>query len=227
MAEMAEPESKDAAIKERIVTHMNSDHQDSLIRYLEHYCGVSSFSARNARLEDVTFSTLTITSNGKEHSVPIEPPMTAWSDARPRVVAMDAEAVAGLGRSDITIKKYAKPYGFMLIVFVACVLTYANFSRRANFKPGSLLYDSILRYVPEFADFCWRLQPLVIYPMILLHGSEAISMVRSRLWKHNVPVGSRLWLTWVCGTFIEGYGSFVRFDALVKEEAARKAKARH
>ena len=227
MVDMTESKRNDANMKERIIAHMNGNPQDSLIRYLEHYCGVSSFSARNAHLEDVTFFSLTITSKGKRHEVPIQPPMTAWSDVRPRVVTMDAEAVARLGRSDITVKKYIKPYGFMLVVFIACVLTYVNFSRRANFRRGSLQYDSILKYVPSFANFCWRIQPLVIYPMILLHGGEAIYMMRSRLVKHNVPVGSWLWLTWVCSTFIEGYGSFVRFDALVREEAARKARAKH
>ena len=227
MQKAAKPGSEDVVMKERIITHMNNDHQDSLIRYLEHYCGVSSFSARNAHLEDVTFSSLIVSSNGQSYNVPIEPPMTSWSDVRPRVVAMDAEAVAGLGRSSITVKQYARPYGFMLIVFIASLLTYVNFSRRANFMPGSLLYDSLLRYVPQFADFCWRIQPLVIYPMVLLHSCEAISMARSRLVRHSVPIGSRLWLCWVSSAFIEGYGSFIRFDMLVKEEEARKAKVKH
>jgi hypothetical protein len=220
---------KDIAIKERIITHMNKDHQDSLVRYLEYFCGVSSFSARNARLDDVTFIALTIVASENKYEVSIEPPITDWSQVRQRVVDMDAEAVAGLGRSNTTIKikNYVKPYGFMLVVFVAAFLTFVNFSRRENFRPGSLLYDNILRYVPQFAKFCWTVQPLVIYPMILLHGGEAIHMARSRLAKYHVPVGSRLWLTWVCGTFIEGYGSFVRFDALVEDEIKRKAKASH
>ena len=227
MANIGEPGPEANVMKRRIISHMNNDHQESLIRYLEHYCGVSSFSARHAQLEDITFSALTVNSNGQNYSVPVEPPMTAWSDARPRVVAMDAEAVAGLGRSSITVKEYVKPYGFMLLVFIAAFLTFVNFSRRTNFRPGSLLYDHLLRHVPQFAEFCWRIQPAVIYPMILLHGYEAFYMARSRLSKHNVQVGSQLWLTWVCSTFIEGYGSMVRFDGLVKEEEARKATLKH
>ncbi len=214
-------------MKKRIITHMNNDHQDSLVRYLEYFCGVSSFSARNAHLNDVKFSTLTIFASGNNYEVPVEPPMTDWSQVRPRVVAMDAEAVAGLGRSNITIKTYVKPHGLMLVAFIAALLTFVNFARRENFRPGSFLYDSILRYAPQFANFCWVVQPYVIYPMILLHAGEAIYMARSRLAKHHVPVGSRLWLTWMCGTFVEGYGSFVRFDALVEEERQRKAKASH
>lgn len=214
-------------MKERIISHMNKDHQDSLVRYLEYFCGLSSFSARNACLDDVSLSALTIIASGNEYEVPIRPSMTDWSQVRPRVIAMDSEAVAGLGRSSITVKTYVKPHGFMLVVFIAAFLTFVNFSRRENFRPGSLLYDSILKYAPPFANFCWTVQPLVIYPMILLHGWEATQMARSRLSKHNVPIGSRLWLTWVFSTFIEGYGSFVRFDALVEEERLTKAKSAH
>ena len=225
---MAEQATEDAVMKQRIITHMNNDHQDSLIRYLEHFCGLSSLSARNAFVQDINFDTITIaTSSGKGHVIPIKPPIAAWSDIRPRVVAMDAEAIAGLGRSAITVKKYVKPYGFMLVVFVACILTFINFSRRSNFERGSLLYETILKYVPWFAKFCWNIQPLVIYPMVLLHGSEAIYMARGRLVKHNVPLASPLWMEWVMSTFIEGYGSFVRFDDAVKKEEKRRANAKH
>lgn len=224
---MADEAAEEAAARERIIRHMNSSHQDSLIRYLEHFRGVSSFLARKAHLEDITFSSMTINSVGRRYDIPITPSMTAWSEVRPRVVAMDAEAVEGLGRSPVTVKKYVRPYGFMLVVFVACALTFVCFSRPTNFKPGSLLYDSILKHVPQFAKFCWQVQPLVIYPMLVLHMGEAIYMARSRLSKHTVPFGSQLWLSWVCSTFIEGFGSFVRFDTLVKEEESRRANAKH
>ena len=226
---MRKPQHDDcaAAMKKRIVTHMNVDHQDSLIRYLEHFCAVPSFLARNAHLEDVTFSSMTIKSSGRRYDIPIKPSMTAWSEVRPRVVAMDAEAVDGLGRSKVTVKRYTKPHGFMLVVFLACVLTFIGFSKRTNFEPGSLLYYTVLKHVPQFAQFCWQVQPLVIYPLLIIHTSEAIYMARSRLLKHTVPLGGQLWWTWVCSTFIEGYGSFVRFDTLVKEEEARRANAKH
>ena len=140
MSDKTNAVAKDAAMKQRIITHMNTDHQDSLIRYLEHFHCVSSFSARNAHLEDITFSSLTIKSSGRNYTIPIKPPMTAWSEARPRVVAMDAEAVEALARSNITVKKYVKPYGFMLVVYIACLLTFIGFSRRANFRaPVSLV----------------------------------------------------------------------------------------
>ena len=225
---MADEAAKEAATRNRIITHMNNDHQDSLIRYLEHFHAVSSFGARNAHLEDVTSSSMSIKASGRRYDIPIKPTLAAWSEIRPRVVAMDAEAIAGLGRSHVSVKKYVRPYGFMLVVFIGALLFLVSFAKRSNFEPGSLLNDNLLRHVPLLlANFCWQVQPLIFYPILILHLGEAVYMASSRLSTHTVPMGGQLWLTWVCGTFIEGYGSFVRFDALVKEEELRRANAKH
>lgn len=225
---MADQAAKDAASKQRIVTHMNADHQDSLIRYLEHFCNLSSYAARNAKLVDVTFDSLTIlSSDGSPHSISIKPSMNSWSEVRPRVVAMDAEAVAALGRSNITVKKYKRPKGFMAVVFVATACTFVLFSKRSNFQPGSFVYDSVMRHVPGFAKFCYKIQPMVIYPMVVLHSGEAIYMERSRLEKHTVPKFSKLWWKWLLSTFVEGVGAFVRFDRIVEIEEVKKANAKH
>lgn len=225
---MADQAAKDAAAKQRIITHMNTDHQDSLIRYLEHFCHVSSFSARNAKLADITFDSLTIlASNGKPHTIPIKPPMTSWSEARPRVVAMDAEAVAGLNRSNIKVKKFRGPKGVMGVVFVAAAVTFVVFSKRSNFEPGALVYDTVMRHVPNFNKFCHTIQPLVLYPMIALHSWEAYNMDQTRLEKHSIPRFSKLWWKWIFMTFIGGIGLFKSFDSIVEEEEAKKANAKH
>ena len=221
-------QDKDAAAKHRIITHMNADHQDSLIRYLEYYAHLSPFAARNAQLTDITFDSMTIASgNNNIHNVPITPPMTSWPEARPRVVVMDADAVKGLRRSNVTVKRYKGPRGWMTAVMVVCALTFLAFARPGNFVPGALLYDTLLKYVPGFAKFCWRVQPLVIYPMVALHVYEAMHMERSRLRKHTVRMLSRTWWKWMVSTFVEGAGAFVRFDEVVREEEETRAKAKH
>ena len=217
----------DAAAKQRILSHMNSEHQDSLQRYLEHYSDVSSFSGRNAKLTDITFNSMTILTSTGSRTIPIDPPLTSWSQARERVVAMDAEATAGLHRSNVTVKKYKKPKGFWAVVFVASACTFVVFSRRSNFQPGSFLYDNVLKHAPAFAQWCYKIQPLVIYPMIAIHGVETFHMQKSRLEKHNVPFFSKLWWKWVLSTFVEGVGAFIRFDRIVKEEQEKQEKAKH
>ena len=225
---MPDVNAQDVAAKQRIITHMNADHQDSLVRYLEFFCHLSSFSARNAKLMDVSFKSLSLaSSNGAYHIIPIEPPINAWAEIRERVVAMDAEAVKGLKRSNITVKEYITPSGFMAVTFVATALTFVVFSKRSNLEPGSYLYEYLLLHAPGFADWCYSIQPLLVFLMYTIHGSETLYMTTGRLKKHSVPSFSALWWKWVLGTFVEGIGSFIRFDRMIKEEEEKKAKAKH
>ena len=225
---MADQAAKDAASKQRIITHMNHDHQDSLVRYLEHFCHISSFSARNAKLVDITFDSLTIlSSNGTPHKILINPLMTSWSEARLRVVAMDAEAVAGLNRSNITVKKFRGPKGLMGLVFVAAAVTFVVFSKRSNFEPGSVIYENLMRHLPNFNKFCHTIQPMLLYPMIALHSWEAYHMDQTRLEKHSIPKFSKLWWKWILMTFVGGFGLFKSFDSIVDEELAKRANAKH
>lgn len=206
---------------------MNADHQDSLVRYLEHYCQLSSYSASHAQMRDIRFDSMTISSGPQHHQIAIQPPLTAWAEVRPRVVAMDAEALKGLDRSSITVKRYDKPYGFMAAIMVACICTYIAFSRRANFEKGSLLYTLLLGYVPTFSNFCWTIQPWVIYPMVIIHVAEMVYFSRGRLRRYNVPRFSVVWWKWVASNFLEGSGAFIRFDGVVQEEERRRTNARH
>ena len=63
--------------------------------------------------------------------------------------------------------------------------------------------------------------------MVVIHGSEAVHMARTRLEKHSVPLFSKLWWKWVVSTFFEGVGNFIRFDGIVREEEEKKMKAKH
>ena len=225
---MADEASKEAAVKLRIITHMNNDHQDSLVRYLEHFCGLSSFAARNARMNDMTFEELSVqTSPQEQFRIPVKPPMTTWSEARPRVVAMDQEAVAALGRSSITVKVYKAPRGIALGFCIFVIITLLAFSTRANFESGSVLFSTLLHLVPNYAHFCWIVQPWVLSVILGVHGAEMAWMARTRLAKHSVPSGSSLWYQWMANVSIEGFGAVIRFDRIVKEEAERKANAKH
>ncbi|MCJ1280831.1 hypothetical protein MMC26_000148 [Xylographa opegraphella] len=225
---MAEAQSRDAGAKERIIQHMNQDHQDSLVRYLEHKCHVSSYYARNAHLEDITFNSMTITSGkGCRYVIPVDPPLTSWSEARSRVVAMDAECIDGLKRSNITVKKYKRPKGVWIIAPFLVAGTMTAFSKRSNFEPGSFLYDYLLKSVPDFAKFCHTIQPYLLPGVIMIHTTEAAHMASSRLDKHSVPRFGALWWKWVISTFFEGIDAFKRFDRIVADQEDLKAKLKH
>lgn len=140
---------------------------------------------------------------------------------------MDAEAVAGLNRSNITVKKYAPPVGLMWLHLCLVIVVMSIFPRRENFLPGSLVYDNLLVYTPGFARFALQMRPLTLFLMLSLHPGEALYMHMSRLQKHTVPTFSVLWWKWFMSTFVEGYPAFIRFNRIVREEEIKKANAKH
>ncbi|KAI9869453.1 MAG: hypothetical protein M1813_000242 [Trichoglossum hirsutum] len=224
---MSDSAVRDDAAKTRIIKHMNADHQDSLVRYLEHFSYLPPSLARNARIIDISLDSLTLVSSGIRTVIPLEPPMASWSEARERMVKMDKAAITGLGRSDITIKEYAPPTGVGAVAFVLCLSTLLAFRTRRNFESGSLLYDILLASFPAVASFFHTIQPWLFYPMISLHAAEAVHFERSRLGHHSVPRWSQLWWLYVLTHFVEGITSFWRFDRLVERKKAERAKEKH
>ena len=220
---------KDAAAKARIIAHMNADHSDSLIRYLRHYRGVSSLSARNARLISITLNDMTIScssypSEKNHHTIPLDPPLNSWTEARARLAEMDGDACKGIGCSNITVKKYAPPTGFAAAF---CVWFYYTFSFGSNFLPGSFYYSTVLKYVPGLARFCYKIQPFVLPFVGVVHIAEVIYLATILLNKHTVPVFSQLWWQWIVSDLIEGVGALTRFDRVVKEERLKKEQQKH
>ncbi|KAI9733588.1 MAG: hypothetical protein M1834_003190 [Cirrosporium novae-zelandiae] len=212
--------------KRRIIDHMNADHSNTLALYLQRRCRLPSSKTVGARLEDITLSHLLIDAQGTRNIVPIEPPMRSLADARERLENMYLYDLKATGRSIITIQQYTRPQGSWALLFFISALTFIFFSQRSNFLPGSLLYDMLLKYIPPFARFCYSIQPLLISTMVVIHSGEVFWMDRSRMRKYNVPRFSRLWLTWILSTFIEGFGAYRRVDILVKKAQAERAEAK-
>ncbi|KAF2157788.1 hypothetical protein K461DRAFT_274018 [Myriangium duriaei CBS 260.36] len=220
---MADP-VKDAAAKARIISHMNADHHDSVVRYLENYHHLSHWTATSGHITDITLSTLTIASSSGSHSIPFDPPMSSFRDARERLVVMDKECVAALGRSDITVREWVVPRGVFLALFIIVSTTFIAFSLRSNFAPSGIFAP----FLPSFfRRFCHAIQPVVFYGMLAIHASEAVYMARGRLRKHNVNVRSAVYWQWVGDAFIEGFGAFFKFDELVRRKRVEKERQKH
>lgn len=209
--------------KDFIIKHMNADHQDSLVLYLQAYCHVSAGDAKSARLEDISLSDLVISADGVRYSVPFDPPMKSFSDTRSRVVAMYKDSLQRLGLSEFAIKEYRAPQGFQIVIFVTCLATYIGFVQRSNFLPGSIVYESLgLEKVPVFTQFCYDIQPLLFPAMVGIHVLESGLLAFLRLRPHRVPLFSGLWFAWMASTFIEGFGAFQRIKGMVKEEETKR-----
>lgn len=217
--------------KQRIISHMNADHQDSvrvrrtregvstsiltdrlkLIRYLEHYAKVSRLRSPSAELKDVDLTKMTISAGGRPYNIPFSPPLSSFKEVRERVVQMDQESIKALDRSPVTIKEYLPPKKPVhVITFTTCLLVFLMYSRKENLLPGSGPYETIFKHIPQFAAFSAKLRPLVLYPMLVIHVTETFFMTM-KLEKHSVPLLSTVWWSWVLSNFIEGVGAFQRY----------------
>ncbi|KAL1606663.1 hypothetical protein SLS60_004070 [Paraconiothyrium brasiliense] len=228
---MATPEAQDAATKERIVKHMNADHADSIRRYLEAFKQKSIYQARNARLTDVSLNDLKFDCGGQQLILPFDPPMKTLREARERLVQMDKDALRALGRNDIPINKYIPPYApglhfIHLLNFTQCLLTYIVFSRKANFRPGSLLHDHLLSLVPGFGEFCLTIQPFLFWIMIGIHATETLFMAR-RLNKHGLTPYDGIWWAWTGSCFVEGKTCWMRLDTVIDEQLKEREAKKH
>lgn len=94
----------DEAAKQRIISHMNKDHHDSvqspslktshwyilideqIVRYLEHYAKLPSWTAYDGAVADISLDSMTMTCGSRTHRIPFDPPMASYRDARERVV---------------------------------------------------------------------------------------------------------------------------------------------
>ncbi|KAL2868872.1 DUF2470 domain-containing protein [Aspergillus lucknowensis] len=211
----------DDSRKAFIIKHMNTDHSRSLSLYLRAYCSVSKSAAASPTLEDVRLTDLIIsTPNGSRYIIPFKPPLSDLSETRPRVVAMHKESLRRLGLSDTKITTYAPPRtAGEIFGFAFCLSILVGYARRANFEPGSLLYEGAgLARFPRFTAFSHAYQPWIWGVLVVLHGLETIVLLAYlRLRKYNVKLFSRLWWVWTILGFVEGFPAWKRFDTLVKE----------
>jgi hypothetical protein len=219
---------QDRQRKDRIIQHLNKDHQESLSLYLQHYKKLSASAASNPLVLDISLDALTIKSCGKSYSIPFKPTMKSWAEARERTVEMDRESRAGLGLSSIKITEYEPPKSPLhLTVFGLCLFTFVIFVTRKSIVEGTWFYDNVLPWFPGGpAWFLW-ISKVIALPVLGIHMGEAYLLDRSRLRKHGVQRGTALWYQWIASCFIEGVGSFQRIDATVKRKTLEAEKAKH
>jgi hypothetical protein len=236
--------SKDEAVKARLIKYMNTEHAESLSLYLRNYSGLSASAAENPRLVGMSYSSLTIESaDGNSHEIAIVPRMESWSDVRPRVVAMDRDARAGLGMpplessddhdsfpsspASVTVTTYESPRAPLHIFMIGVVIFFYGcyFARRNGhfLVPGGWYWENVMVYFPlgGAKGYAW-LQDKLAVPVVLLHGVETLWMVR-RLQAYGVGMATGLWWKWIGATFLEGFGAHQRFSA-VSRQGGRKEK---
>ncbi|CAA9959921.1 HugZ heme iron utilization protein [Pyrenophora teres f. maculata] len=226
---MGSPDAQDEATRQRIIKHMNTDHHDSIRRYVEAFASKSVFQSRKAQMIDIDLNQMVISSgNGQRSVIAFDPPMQNLREARERVVQLDKDAQQVLGRSDISVTTFVPTYRHPthLALFTTVLLCFLLLPRQANWQPGSLLYDSVLYLVPGFANFVAKVGWTVVVLMVPIHATESIIMAR-KLARHGCTFLDAVWWKWVGTCFIEGFTSFRRLNALIEQKKKEKAAKKH
>jgi len=141
---MAETPIDDAALKARVMAHMNKDHKKSLSHYLQHYSKLPPATADTAELVDISLSRITLTTRSSPTGatttvyLPIRPsPMQKLSESRERLVYMANECLAGLGLSPYVVKTYTPPGIVGVAIIVGVLAGLWTFSDKRNLVEGS------------------------------------------------------------------------------------------
>jgi hypothetical protein len=199
-------------------------------RYLEAYSDLSVFQTRDAKMTDITLNEMKFMCNGQQHTIAFDPPMKSFRDARERSVQLDKDALTILGRSDLAVDRYVPPTVKTghLINFSTCFLCYLFLPFPSNWQPGSLLYDTVLHYIPWFANFValigWWIFVLIILPV---HTLEAGLMARRLRIRHGLTPFDGMWWAWTGSCFVEGITSTWRLNSLLDQKRKEKNAKKH
>ncbi|KAF2760475.1 hypothetical protein EJ05DRAFT_286059 [Pseudovirgaria hyperparasitica] len=220
------------ATAQRIITHMNTDHQDTLTRFLEHHHSLPSHLARTATLTSLTPTTLTITTTSppKQYTIPLTPPLhPSLTDARTRLTEMDTASLAHLhNHTPITLKTYIPPTRKHILILALVALGLFSFTYPAQFHPSHPLYTLIWRHTPNLAATLSkeRNARVGLGLMVGIHAAECVLMHFRKLRVLGVETGSWVWWAWMGSTFAEGLGCFERINGFVKGEVAARREGK-
>lgn len=220
------------------MTHMNADHSASLSLFLQHYNKLSPSLASQPQIDEFTLEHMIIKSSYGRSLIPLDPPLKTYGESRERMILMNAEALKGLGLSDIKVTEYVPPkMGWQMVMFGVCLTSFVSFSpfgkqdlgrEAANSRVNLLyLFWSLGGLVPGLSFFAHDVATYVFVFMCVVHSGEASWLAYSRLRKHQVPMFTLVWWQWVLSCFVEGFPSYMRFDQVVKEKEEEKASKKH
>jgi hypothetical protein len=186
------------------------------------------FQTGSAHMTDISLDQMKFSCNGQQHIVAFDPPMKSLREARERVVQMDKEALKVLGRDDIAITRYIPPYVKLghLWNFTQCLLSYIFLPWPSNFKPGSVLYESLFYIFPTVSSYIAQISWIVFAIMLPIHIFETALMIK-KLAKHSLTPFDTMWWPWTASCFVEGITSFWRLDGLIEEKRKEKEAKKH
>jgi len=223
------------ASRNRMISHMNSDHSEDLKLYLRYYLDLpsSAFSSSSSvTLTDIQLTHLLITFNNQDYQVNIQPPLATLSDSRRKLSQMSADARAGLSAHSnlkkntdsvvvINTWEIPSPFGLLLgpsfLFAMWALLDPENFAERSPIRRYIFFGSAILGDI--FMEWCF-----VFWWVILgIHVVETFYFWGTRLIGGKGRVESWWWgVVWSLDVMFEGAPAIRKWDKFVREGRGKK-----
>lgn len=215
--------------KNRIISHMNKDHQIALVDYVVVYGHVelSSFVADSVKITDVDEEKLVlsyedITGKKKDKTIiwsnadELEGVrVSSMKDVKAKLIAMAKYAAKKQGFSHVQIKKAIppqRPAGYLMYVYaLATVVTLYDKHLLRNLLAGTSFFGWVGTTFPSLATgFRYFEDKIVVVSLTVyaIHVIEAVAVTLPRTRKYRVPVPQNY--LWLAMNFFEGFPSFLR-----------------
>jgi hypothetical protein len=225
---MAKHPDDSATQKDYIIRHMNKDHHDALVNYLQFYARVTPREAATAELVDINLDGMIITRvtdpNGPPRPivVPINPRMDSLKQSRERLVAMAFESLEGLGRSRWKIESYPNISlpGLLYGAFTATILALVLFPNE-TLRPGAQARQFLLLDSEKVARWLFVHQRELRSVIMGSAVYTAAMPMRRRLQRHCYKSSWGQWIAWFSAALFEGVFACGAFDEKVRAAEAQ------
>ncbi|WPK25975.1 hypothetical protein PUMCH_003317 [Australozyma saopauloensis] len=219
----------DSATKERIIGHMNRDHQLALVDYTVVYGKqpLASFRPSSVVISDINTKSVTLRfeqANGTIKTVEVEfekaveadnLTVSSSADIKGKLIAMAEYAAKKQGFSHKQVKTVAKPRsGISYTMYALAVVlsaTYVKPSLVRNVLSSIGLQNSTL--LAKWAFVERNISPIFL-GTYLIHIMEIVFVMLPKARKYRMPRETAM--AWVGMNFIEGFLAFIRLNKVVK-----------
>jgi hypothetical protein len=213
-----------AAIKARIINHMNADHADSVEDYLKFYNSINA-APQSAKLIDLNLDSMEIgyiDESGVQQTtfVKILPPMGSLAESRVKLVAMAEEATGKSFHQPPDIPNpstpgkreigWARPKGIGMVCLVAVTFGYWALSHEFPLSPDGPLQRVLPGVVVDTAR---RFREQLFAVMFAIHLIEGSIIARKCL---EEGLSLPLVVLWTVNVFFEGGPAMMRFNKMVR-----------
>ncbi|KAK6465674.1 hypothetical protein DFJ63DRAFT_27951 [Scheffersomyces coipomensis] len=215
---------------QRIISHMNADHQLALIDYIVVYGGAEiglfqESSVKLVKLDEKSFTIEYSLNTGEivqysldwnDASESQHLKVESFKDIKDKLISMAKYAAAKQGYSAHRITKILLPdniFGYgMYVTVITLFLNTVDPNLIPKYLGNDFIYGQIVKYIPTFVK---KNIPFIFYLVTLIHVFEVMFVLVPKLKKYRVSTVQSF--GWIVMNMFEGFNVYFRFNTLTKD----------